>query len=82
MHMNRLNTGHEGSTDAALLDSFIEKCRREGKLYSDGAGFHFCEREAEAAFGDYTNGDKKGLISYLIQLEKSQYERYLRSTPD
>lgn len=79
--MKKLKAGYKGSTDTALLDSFIEKCRREGKLlYSDGARFYFCERDAMAAFGDFTNGDKKGLISYMIQLEKSQYERYLRNT--
>ena len=79
--MRRFKIGYKRSIDTALFDSFIEKCRKEGKLlYSDGARFYFCEREAQAAFGDFTKGDKKGLIAYMIQLEKSQYERYLKSS--
>ncbi|HVY55994.1 MAG TPA: hypothetical protein VHC46_09590 [Thermodesulfobacteriota bacterium] len=79
--MKRYKLDYNRNTDAKLFDSFIEKCRKEGKLlYADGTRFYFCEREAGAAFGDFTNGDKKGLIAYMIELEKSQYERYLRRT--
>jgi hypothetical protein len=79
--MKRFRIGYKRSIDTALFDSFMEKCRKEGKLlYSDDARFYFSEREAEAAFGDFTKGDKKGVIAYLIRIEKSQYERYLKST--
>lgn len=79
--MKRFRIGYKRSIDTALFDSFIEKCRKEGKLiYSDDAGFCFSEKEAEAAFGDFTKGDKKGVIAYLIRIEKSQYERYLKDT--
>ena len=67
--------------DKALFDFFIEKCRKEGKPgFSGDSDFHFREREAEAAFGDFTNGDKGGLIGYLVQIEKSQFNRYLKNT--
>ena len=78
--MKRFRIGYKRSIDTALFDSFMEKCRKEGKLlYSDDARFYFSEKEAEAAFGDFANGDKKGVIAYLIEIEKSQYERYLKS---
>jgi len=79
--MKRFKIGFKRSIDTALFDFFIEKCRKEGKLeFSDDSDFYFSEREAEAAFGYFTNGDKRGLIGYLIKLEKTQYDRYLKST--
>lgn len=79
--MKRFKIGFKRSIDSALFDFFIEKCRKEGKLrFSDDSDFYFVEREAESAFGDFANGDRKGLIGYLIQLEKTQYSRYLKRT--
>lgn len=81
--MKRFKIGYKRSIDTALFDFFIEKCRKEGKLgFSGDSDFHFREKEAEAAFGDFTNGDKRGVIGYLIQIEKSQFDRYLKSTLD
>lgn len=79
--MRRFKIGFKRSIDSALFDFFIEKCRKEGKLrFSDDSDFYFSEREAEAAFADFTNGDRKGLLDYMIQLEKTQFDRYLKST--
>jgi hypothetical protein len=78
--MRRYRIGYKRSIDTALFDFFIEKCRKEGKLrFSNDSDFRFIEKEAEAAFKDFTNGDKRGLIGYLIQLEKTQFDRYLKS---
>lgn len=79
--MRRFKIGFKRSIDTALFDFFIEKCRKEGKLlFADDSDFYFSEKEAEAAFGDFTNGDRKGLIGYLIELEKTQYNRYLKNS--
>ncbi|MFI5324394.1 MAG: hypothetical protein ACHQ6U_12915 [Thermodesulfobacteriota bacterium] len=78
--MKRFKIGYKRSIDMALFDFFIEQCRKEGKLrFSDDSHFRFVEREAETAFKDFANGDKRGLLGYLIRLEKTQFDRYLKS---
>lgn len=78
----KIHESRNGSADKTLLDFFIEKCRKEDKLrFSDDSGFQFLEREAEAAYRNFANGDQRGLIDYLIKLEKTQFDCYLKSLP-